>query len=199
MKATLILSFLMPISLLAQDDLYGSNAAKTKLSQAGDSIQYIIDKYKVENRAVTYVTVYDLQGKTQQDIKNLAIKAFSTNPKLSITQASISEDQISGTISNFAIDYRKYGFKWGNMAVWALHPAFADFIVQFKDGRYRVIIKAIKTVVNPNLSFEFNSDFATKENTLGGINNKTAQRGYYSFGKSMDELFQINQTKDAEW
>jgi hypothetical protein len=165
-----------------------------------DSLQNVLHKYIVENGNVTYITVFDFPGKSKEQIKDMVTKQLSSNPILSIIQASISPDQLEASFSNYTVNYKKYGFKWGNTGVWVYHPAQGNFTVQFKDDKYRVIVKAVKFVVSNQLVFNFNSDFATKDNKLRNIENANQRRAYYAFGKNMDEMFDTrNQAASSNW
>jgi len=152
-----------------------------------DSLQTVINNYVIDNGSVTYVKVYDLPGLNQNQVKELIIKGMNFNPILSISQTTISEDQIVGSFSNITIDVRKYGFRWGEMAVWVGQPASHSFALQFKDGKYRLILK-------------FSSDFVDKAGKLWATDIPRMRKSYYSFGKTMDELFDFTkESKNKDW
>ena len=174
--------------------------ASVCFSQTTDSVQYVIDKYIVEGRSATYVSLYDMPGLSQKEIKDLVIKKLSTDPKLSIIQASISDDQIEGSFKDLPIDFRKYGYKWGNVALWILHPASASFTIQFKENKYRVVLKGIKTTVATNsMEFNFNNDFVNKSGKLSAVDKDNSRRSYYSFGKTMDGMFDVRTKSKNDW
>jgi len=183
-KIIVILLFISPLLASAQTD----------------SLQTVIDNYIVENKVVTYSKVYDFPELKLDQIKELAIKQFSSDARLLLQQSSISMQQISGTFSNLSIDFKKFGFKWGNVAVWILHPASGTFVIQFKDGKYRVVVKNIQLNVNPSFKFDFNTDFSTNEGKLSSVNNMGMRRSYYSFGKNMDEMFELKkESNNKDW
>ncbi|MFM6954428.1 MAG: hypothetical protein ACKOWL_05530 [Sphingobacteriaceae bacterium] len=160
-----------------------------------DSLQTVIDNYLVNGKAITYVKVYDLPGLNQSQVKELIIKGMNFNPLLSISQTTISENQIVGSFSNLTIDFRKYGFRWGEMAVWVGQPASASFALQFKEGKYRLILKDVKLYI-----FDFNSDFVDKAGKLSGTDNPRMRKSYYSFGKTMNDLFDFaKQSENKDW
>jgi hypothetical protein len=152
-----------------------------------DSLQTVIDNYVIDNESVTYVKVFDFPELKLDQIKELAIKQFSSDTRLSLQQSSISMQQISGTFSNLSIDFKKFGFKWGNVTVWILQPFSGTFVIQFKDGKYRVVVKNIGLTAN-------------NEGKLPSVNNMGMRRSYYSFGKNMDEMFELKkESNNKDW
>jgi len=171
--------------------------ATNGMSQKMDSTKSIVDKYVVENNAVSYITPFDLPGKTKKEIKELAINKFTTDPRLSIISASISDDQITGSFKDLEINYKKYGYKWSNITVWLIHPMTAEFVIQFKDDKYRVIVKNVKSVVAANqMSLPLN-DFVDKNGKLPTSNNTL--RSFYAFGKTMDDIFDVKNDSKKDW
>jgi hypothetical protein len=165
------------------------------LPQDLDSTKDIVDKYVVENNTVTYVTTFDLPEKTQKEIREMIIDKTSNDSRMSILQTSISENQISGSFKDLEIDVRRFGYKWLNVTSFILHPMAANFTIQFKDYKYRVIIKNVKAFVDPKSYIDLNA-FAVKNQLF---NSKGALRTYYAFGKTMDEIFDINNYSKKDW
>lgn len=169
-------------------------------SQVTDSISAYLDGYETVGKSLIYTQVYELPGKTQTEIKQLLIKTFSNVPKLSIVQASLTDDQFVTDIQNHMVDYRKYGGKWGSTATWIIHPFFGDATFQIKDGKYRVVVKNVRSVSTPYVLFSFNSDFVKKDGTIWGVDTKIGRQGYYYFARSMNELFDVTKySTQSNW
>lgn len=163
-----------------------------------DSLQYIIDKYVVDGKIVTYINSVDLPNKKQDEIRTIAVKQLSSNSRLSIIQASISENQIEGSFTEMVLEYKKYGMKKANTGMWVFYPISGNFTMQFKDGKYRTIIKAVKSVVSPEIIFSFNGNFVNK-GILRNLDDNASRRAYYVFGRNMDDLFDISKATKSDW
>jgi len=109
------------------------------IGQSFDSTKYIVAKYVVENNSVTYITAYELPAKLERESKDLVINKTSEDSRLSILQASISENQISGSFEDLEINFKRFGYNLANVTIWTIHPVSADFAIQFNDNKYRAM------------------------------------------------------------
>lgn len=166
-------------------------------SQKTDSLQKIINNFVAEGNAVTYVSVHDAPGMKIGEIKKTLVGSIASNPLLT-SGANSTLDQIEGTFNDYNIDFKKYGFKWGNVAVWALHPASGGFTIQIKDGKYRVIVKGIKTRASKDMIFDMNSDFA-KNGVIGNTKSDTMRRAFFALGMTFEEWFTLDEKSRGEW
>ena len=103
-------------------------------SEVSAPYQYV----KLDDNQVIYERVFLVEEKSAAEIEKMLTAGVSRVKNLK----GFSKDQgvITGKIEECYIDYKKYGGKWGNTAVYMNHPFFANVSVVWKDGRYRVTL-----------------------------------------------------------
>lgn len=169
------------------------------MSQTVDSLQKIIDNFKVENKTVSYVSVHTIEGTTKDELKKLMLRKLSSDSKLTISSSITIDDQIDGAFKELVLDYKKYGFSYFNIASWILHPASGSFTIQFKDDRYRIIIKGIQFEVQRDIIFDFNKDFVDKDGKLASTHKLNMRRSYFTLGSTFESWFKIDKAKKDDW
>jgi hypothetical protein len=119
---------------------------------------------KAVNGALVYEKIF---SSTSPDIEELLTKNCSS---LRDTKDFFKgKDYISLKFHRAEIDFRSQGGKWGNTAVWIQHPFYANVNVMWKDGKYKVTVSNMKTIVDANgMDFPFNDMFIKKGQINGG-------------------------------
>ena len=150
--------------------------------------------FKVQNEKLIWQKVYDL--KTDNPKSNF-IKSVISNIKK--TDLQEFEETLTFEIKDDEIDFKKYGGKWGNTAIFVQYPQNYLVVVEFKDKRYRVTIKSITVdFTEPGAGTTELTDLVVKRK-VGKIKNReilTKALSYYD--KHFDSKFLIKNEKD-EW
>lgn len=119
---------------------------------------YSQDKYKnfiLENNRVFFQKVYEVPGKSASEINKLFYNLINSNKCL-----SYDRDITNFNLSNFKIDYKKYGYSYMDITLYISQSLFnANGKVDFKDGKYRVTLF--------DISYTSENEF-----TLGGVTTK---------------------------
>lgn len=165
-------------------------------AQSEEEMNLVIDNYVVNGSSLNYAKVYEVPGLTSDEIKEKLIQAFTSKSKISLIQASISGNQFVAKLSDYDIDYKKYGLKWGNTVVFILHPLYADVTFQVKDGRYRVLVSNMKTA---NSSIEFELDDMISNGQLKGLHRPNLVKTYYALGMNLNDFFKLSEQIDNDW
>lgn len=87
---------------------------------------------------------------------------------------------ITGTITAGMVDYKKYGGKWSNTAIFLNWPFSANVNFQWKDGRYKVTVTNITFHVNgANNNTELKSLLTRKRGSEWNNSSMAVQSGIY--------------------
>lgn len=188
------------------DDMYGINDSDTKgrikgkkLDMGSDSVNRYLDGYSVVGKSLIYTAVYEMPELKQAQIKDLLIKTFSNVPSISIVQASLSDDQFVSSFTDHRVDIKKYGGSWGTTQVWVQQSNNGVASFQVKDGKYRVIIKDVKIVIDSRFSWSFNTDFVKNNGDIRNTDSESGRKAYYYFARSMYDLFDVKNHKTTDW
>ena len=102
--------------------------------------QELFNKYlnfEIENdNKIAYKKVFELEDNSKEDI----IEYFKINSDIEI---KITSDELIGEIKGVKIDYKKYGGTEMNTMTVLNYKMFAKIKIQFREDRYRVILREI--------------------------------------------------------
>lgn len=99
-----------------------------------------LNNFKYTGNEVQYEFIYDVDA---DSIKLLGrLSAFV--PLIRGAKDILTGDgQISGRVENAQVNYKAHGFKRANLSVLMDDPVSYGFLVQIKDGKYRVVLSGI--------------------------------------------------------
>jgi hypothetical protein len=191
MKTYLILFAFCFISLVSiaqkkefEDSIY-DNPKGISISEPN-----MIHNFYIENNGMVYKYVYEANGLSQTQIveKLNAVLSNSTG----IVNVKFTDNEFVGRIEDFTIDYRKFGGKL--ITAWTAlnYPMFADFKIQVKDLKYRLIITSIE-FINPSPYFIYDVyGLATKNNRTQFTDKNPILKGLEFIDKTMTERFKLS-------
>ncbi len=157
-----------------------------------------VHNFHIENNGLIYKYVFETTELSEtQIIENInSLLSNSTGLK----NVNFSNNEFAGRIENFTIDYRKYGGTLFNTLTALNNPMFADFKIQIRDKRYRLIVSNIE-FINPSPYFIWNLySLATKQNRTGFKNQSAILKGLEYIDSCLKEKFEIDTEKSTdEW
>lgn len=93
---------------------------------------------KLENSQVFFEKVYLMDSLSASNIERLLVEQM---PRVkNLKGFSKSDGIITARIEECAVDYKKYGGKWGNTLLHLNHPLFSNVSIVWKDGKYKVVM-----------------------------------------------------------
>lgn len=113
--------------------------------------------FYLEDGAVTYRHVYRTGG-TQEEIEH---KLKILLPQISgLEDVEFNGGVFVANIHNMLINYSKHGYDYKDIPFLGIkYPISARVIVQAKEGRYRILIRDIKTMGSGTFNFVVNEDW----------------------------------------
>lgn len=142
------------------------------------------------NGKEVFVCVYDIEGLSENEIEKLLTSSIPRIP--GFTDFYKSEGIITGKIENVRLDLDQYGCRKGNTSAMVYNPFFANVVIEWKEGRYRVTMS--------NMEFRhrslgsFRDPFSKKDRFL---TSKTILRSGACFEQYFRDLFTLKNTPDA--
>lgn len=106
----------------------------SSISFAQDTANYL----KVEGKDLIWEKVYEMPGKSAEEIKALLAKNVATMPKT--YGYDLTGDVITVMINGFKFDTKHYGLKWATSPVVLFHYQYGKVSIVWKDDKYKVTI-----------------------------------------------------------
>lgn len=162
------------------------------ISSVGNAQDSPYKHLKIENRSAIFEKVYVVEDSTINVERALTlnvpkIKGFSDYNK--------TNEIITGKINAVDVDYRKYGGKWANTWTYIIHPMYADVVIVWKEGKYRVTVSNIRFVASTSLILNFSDGVTKKKGTLFNTNDIIVRSARY-VENTLDEMFEIKLSGD---
>lgn len=155
------------------------------------------ENFDIVNRKIIYTKVFEIEEATAEDLQIYFIQQMNVFAE----KTNEYKNEITGKFLKKIIDYKKYGGSNLDTMTFIRSPMSGEFSIQFKDGKYRVIVQNI--VFHSNISYNFYG-VSTNENNITKIeaifikNNKDSFRknltyrdGLYYMSKNIEEWFSI--------
>lgn len=204
MKIILTLLLCLPLAAFSQGDVYlkttpSKKPAEPAKSAKSDDLSHFVDKFVVEDRVVRYESVYEAPGNSKQDIRDKLIEKLSGDSRVSLDLSNSTGDILTVAIKGFNIDYRKYGYRSYNLYPGFTHPIYAAAAIQIRDGRYRLIMKDIYVLTSDTSRFVLNRDLTFRDNKIRSLYHSGLDRSFHALGKGIDELFDLENSPEADW
>lgn len=142
------------------------------------------------NGKEVFVCVYDIEGLSENEIEKLLTSSIPRIP--GFVDFYKSEGIITGKIEKAQLDLDQYGCRWGNTSAMVHNPFFANVVIEWKEGRYRVTMS--------NMEFRhrslgsFRDPFSKKDRFL---TSKTILRTGACFEQYFRDLFTLKNAPDA--
>ncbi|ACU61336.1 hypothetical protein [Chitinophaga pinensis] len=95
----------------------------------------------IQDGQVLFEEIYKLDSVASEDVK-LRLSQYVPGIK-NLVDYHLEGDVITARFSGAMIDYRKYGGKWGNTAVYLNHPFSANINIVWKEGKYKAAVTNI--------------------------------------------------------
>jgi len=143
-----------------------------------------------DNGKEVFVCVYDVEGSDASEIEKLLTSSMPRIP--GFTDFYKSEGIITGKIENIRIDLEQYGCRKGNTSAMVYNPFFANVVIEWKEGRYRVTMS--------NMEFRHRSLGSFRDPFSRGdkfITSKTLLRSGACFEQYFRDLFTLKNTPDT--
>jgi hypothetical protein len=154
------------------------------------------DNLKLDKAQVYFEKVYSLDSSDAGTVERLLTLNI---PRLKdIADFNKTSDIITAKIKDALIDYKKYGGKWGNTAVFLNHPFFGDVSIVWKDKKYRITISNMY-FNTAGFGIMKCSDLFTKKRGTELDTSKTMVTAGQYIEKYLSDLFQLNETKKEDW
>lgn len=160
--------------------------------------------FHLKDGNIVFENIYEFPNYSKDSLKNNLAKFLQFTS--SIGDLKEISDGFTGTIKGLKINYKKYGGKY--MSTWIIlnHSMFGNFIIEIKEGKYRLIIKDIYFIDDVSLAAldtknpDFNktnfSEIATRKNrTRFGID-RIVIKGLEYMKKDLTEKFKLVIDKD---
>lgn len=186
--------FISFVSIAQKNEVESSNYNNPN----GISETNMIHNFYIENNGIVYKHVFEANELNQTQIveKLNIILSNSTG----IVNVKLIDNEFVGRIEDFTIDYRKFGGKL--ITAWTAlnYPMFADFKIQVKDLKYRMIITNIE-FINPSPYFIYNVyGFATNNNKTQFTDKNPILKGLEFIDKTIIEKFKLSVEKaNDDW
>jgi len=193
MKNALCLFMFLPLFSIAQVDL-----KKIKLSpDTQDSV--LGTSLILKENTILFQKVYESEL-SKSELK-IALQSFLPAVKsFQLTDiTNQTEYQFSGRLSDYNINYRKFGGTFIDAPSLLNYPIIANVIIQVKDNKYRVtiseiIFKSLLITTNAPNDRELDDVLTRKERTLIKTNSNAQSVGYF-LDKDFSLAFDIKKTK----
>lgn len=164
----------------------------------GMSEPNMIFNFSIENNGMVYKYVFEANELSQTQITEKLNTILSNSS--GIVKVKFVDNEFVGRIEDFTIDYRKFGGKL--ITAWTAlnYPMFADFKIQVKDFKYRLIVTNIE-FINPSPYFIYDVyGLATKNNRTQVTDKKPILQGLEFIDKTLNEKFQIiSEKSNDDW
>ncbi len=125
---------------IIQDAINTLNSKKIKFSYKEKNRVNAVSNFEIENGDVVYKRTFDISNLNSDELKNKYLKFLETIPNVSVIKED--DSQINAEISDNYINYKVYGIKTMGAGMIA-YPFFSKLIIQFKDGKYRLVVRNI--------------------------------------------------------
>jgi hypothetical protein len=152
---------------------------------------------KLENSHIIFERIYSVDSTLNKDEVE---KMLTLNvPKISgITQFTKTPEIITANLANVDIDYRKYGGKWVNTAVFLNYPMFGQVSIVWKPAKYKVTVAGMYFDTHTSLGLLKCDDILTsKKGSQFNIQQKTVITGGGYLERYLDELFYIKSSGET--
>jgi len=93
-----------------------------------------------ESSQIVFEKVYNLDSLNSNDIEIL----LTASTFKDVSDIEKMQDVIRGKIKNVLIDYKKYGYTWANTANYVKYPFYADVLMVWKNGKYKVTVNNMR-------------------------------------------------------
>lgn len=194
-KLLILILALMPVMLCAQ-----VNLEKTKLS---DGVQDSVlgTDIVLKNNEIIFQKTYSSELSKSELIEKLktylpTIKNFQLSE---VPNQNI--DQFSGRLTDYIVNYRKYGGTLMGTSIALNYPLNANAIIQVKDFKYRITISnfIFKGIVLMSQKYDLVLDDAlTKSKRTKIRNNQEILNAAIYLNKELNDMFDINNTKKID-
>ena len=185
-KQIKLLSLIVFLIILSSVSVYSQSELQTALHN-----------FEIEEGEIVYKRVFEAKGMMIEDILNF----FKTITNVEINNVS---DELFGEIKEMSINYEKYGGKPLNTLIILNYKMNSTLRVQFRNDRYRIILRDIKFYPDENtpaLSSEIDfADFMIRRNKEEFNTSKTHTRGLEYMNKHFIDIFTFKELdKEEDW
>jgi len=158
--------------------------------------------FNLFEQRVYWEHIYNVPGKNSEEL----IKYFQKEvaQSLSKNNLQIIDNTLSFTVNNDHVDYKKYGGSDMGSAIFLRYPIDYVVTVDFKDEKYRIIVKEINVVDNQsyggiNFSGELTEYLTKKKKTIFATSSLINTSTLY-YHKHFLEKFEIkNSPINKDW
>jgi hypothetical protein len=160
---------------------------------------YLSDFY-LEDGSVIYKKVFETKADKDTFLKQLLTTT-------GIGGVEEKGDMLIGELKNMKSDYKKHGGSWGSSALVLNHDIFGNFIIEFKDDRYRLIISNMYFVdnysvlaasqTNPENNKMTLEDFFVKNKKAEFRSGKVRMEALHYIDKQFTEVFTAKESSAA--
>lgn len=167
-----------------------------------DTLQFM----KVNNGQVYYERIFDIPGKSGEELKSDLVKFIPSIA--SISDFNVNKNSITARLQNDKIPLKKYGLTSMGSSILITSAFDANINIQVKDGKYKVTVSGVyfktgltlkMSVVNGDMNGQL-EDIAYKKRKDRLVNSRNPQKfeEAKAFQDYMSGKFQINVEK-SDW